>query len=78
MLTFEEGRDREAVVNNTWVDRVSRGGGLVISLCPKADGTISQEQKDILSEIGAWLEINGEAIYGTRKWKIQAEGNELM
>jgi len=27
-------------------------------------------------EIGGWLKINGEAIYGTRKWKIQAEGDE--
>ena len=64
------------VIIDGLVDRVSRGGGLVISLCPKADGTISQEQKDVLTEIGGWLKINGDAIYGTRKWKINAEGNE--
>jgi alpha-L-fucosidase len=33
-----------------------------------ADGTIPQEQQDILLKIGAWLDTNGEAIYGTRPW----------
>ncbi len=64
------------VIIDGLIDRVSRGGGLVISLCPKADGTISQEQKDVLKEIGGWLNVNGEAIYGTRKWKIQSEGDD--
>ena len=64
------------VIIDGLIDRVSRGGGLVVSLCPKADGTISQEQQDVLREIGGWLKINGDAIYGTRKWKIQSEGDE--
>ena len=59
-----------------FIDRVSRGGGLVLSLSPKADGSINEPQKEILLEMGDWLSENGEAIYGTRKWKIQAEGNE--
>ena len=59
-----------------FVDRVSRGGGLVLSLSPKADGSISAPQKQILLEMGEWLDENGEAIYGTGKWKIQAEGDE--
>jgi alpha-L-fucosidase len=63
------------VIIDGLIDRVSRGGGLVLSLCPKADGTIGQEQQDILKAIGNWLSINGEAIYGTRKWKIQSEGD---
>lgn len=58
------------------VDRVSRGGGLLLSLCPLADGTINEEQKYILNEIGDWLKVNGEAIYGSREWKINAEGDE--
>jgi alpha-L-fucosidase len=68
-------KDPDVIIDGL-IDRVSRGGGLVLSLCPKADGTINPEQKNVLTEIGGWLKINGEAIYGTRKWKIQAEGDE--
>ncbi|MDQ1297221.1 MAG: alpha-L-fucosidase [Bacteroidota bacterium] len=56
------------------IDRVSRGGGLLLNLSPKADGTIPEKQKTILREVGDWLKINGEAIYETRPWKIFAEG----
>jgi len=56
------------------VDRVSRGGGLLLNLSPKADGTIPEKQKTILREVGDWLKINGEAIFETRPWKIHAEG----
>ena len=64
------------VIIDGLVDRVSRGGGLLLSLCPMADGTINAEQKHVLSEMGNWLKINGDAIFGTRPWKIHAEGDE--
>jgi alpha-L-fucosidase len=57
-----------------FVDRVSRGGGLMLSVSPKADGTIPAEQQQLLAELGNWLKINGEGIYGTRRWKIETEG----
>jgi alpha-L-fucosidase len=56
------------------VDIVSKNGVLLLNIGPKADGTIPEQAQNILLEIGKWLAINGEAIYGTRPWKIFGEG----
>jgi alpha-L-fucosidase len=48
------------------VDTVSRGGNLLLDIGPGADGTIPVIMEQRLAEIGAWLDVNGEAIYGTR------------
>lgn len=41
---------------------------------PRADGTLCDEEKAILSEIGKWLKVNGEAIFDTDIWRISSEG----
>ncbi len=47
------------------IDTVSRGGNLLLDIGPTADGRIPVIMEDRLLEMGAWLEVNGEAIYGT-------------
>ncbi len=55
------------------VDVVSKNGNLLLGIGPRADGTIPEAQQEVLREIGAWLRYNGEAIYGTRAFRV-AEG----
>jgi alpha-L-fucosidase len=56
------------------IDIVSKNGNMLLNIGPKPDGTITQEQQNVLLAIGKWLDVNGEAIYGTRPWKISGEG----
>lgn len=48
---------------------VAAGGGMTLNVGPAADGKIPLLQQERLIDLGKWLEINGEAIYGTRPYK---------
>ncbi len=56
------------------VDIVSKNGNLLLNVGPRADGTIPEEAQKIQLEVGRWLEVNGDAIYGTRPWTTFGEG----
>ena len=58
------------------IDNTSRGGAILVSLCPRADGSIPQAQQDQLIGAGKWLKINGEAIFATRKWDYASDESD--
>jgi len=57
------------------VDGVSKNGNFDINVGPTAEGVITEVEKRPLIALGEWLRVNGEAIYGTRTWKVQEEGD---
>ncbi|WP_346069450.1 alpha-L-fucosidase [Sphingobacterium siyangense] len=54
------------MIIRTLVDCISMGGNLLLDIGPKADGTIPEEQLNILKQLGRWTHKHGAAIYGTR------------
>ena len=56
------------------IDIVSKNGNLLLNIGPKADGTITKEETAVLLDLGKWLQVNGEGIYGTTYWKTFGEG----
>jgi alpha-L-fucosidase len=69
LLDYRTGR--ELVIMLT--DIVSRGGNLLLDIGPAADGTIPVIMQDRLHAIGDWLSVNGDAIYGTKPWKVSRQ-----
>jgi alpha-L-fucosidase len=63
---------------HAFLDRISKNGNMILNISPKADGTIPQEQKDVLLAMGAWLKKYGEAVYSTRAWEQYGEGPTRM
>lgn len=59
------------------VDIVSKGGNYLLNIGPGPDGEFDPTAYERLKEIGAWMKINGEAIYGTRMYSVFKEGDSV-
>jgi alpha-L-fucosidase len=55
-------------------DIVAKNGCMLLDIAPMVDGTLPEESVSILRKVGAWLGVNGEAIYGTRPFSVYGEG----
>jgi alpha-L-fucosidase len=56
---------------------VAKGGNLNLIVNPDGQGSIPQIQVDLLNELGDWLAVNGEAIYGSRPYETLCDNTQL-
>ena len=79
-------REPEDIITETeliqmFCDVVSKNGNLLLGVGPRPDGTVPEVQQAPLRGLGAWLDVNGEAIYGSRPWvvteSVTADGTPL-
>ena len=63
-----------AEVIHMLADIVSKNGNMLLNVVLYADGSLPPEPRQFLDEMAAWMAVNGEAIHGTRPWKIFGEG----
>ena len=72
---YNEGYKTAAKVIGMLVDIVSKNGNLLLNIPLKGDGTMDELEYKVVKEIGHWMQINGESIYGTRPWVIFGESH---
>jgi alpha-L-fucosidase len=61
-------------VIQTLIDVVSKNGNMLLNVIQRPDGALDPEVEVLLAELSAWMKVNGQAIHGTRPWKVYGEG----
>lgn len=75
--SFDENwKSAETLIHNL-IDITAKGGNYLLNIGPDAEGLIPKASRDRLTEIGAWLKINGEAIYHTKQFDPFSEGETI-
>jgi len=69
-------KSAETLIYNL-IDVAAKGGNYLLNVGPTAEGLIPAPSVERLAEIGDWLAINGEAIYGSRPWTAVGEGDDV-
>lgn len=72
---FEEHRYKSVdTVITRLCDIVSKNGNLLLSIPLRGDGTIDEDERQFLTQLATWMKPNGEALFGTRPWRVFGEG----
>ena len=60
------------------VDIISKNGVMLLNILQRPDGTIDEEADWILGRLAQWFDVCGEAVYGTRPWRVFGEGDTFV
>jgi alpha-L-fucosidase len=74
--TDENWKSAETLIHNL-VDIAAKGGNYLLNVGPTAEGLIPRPSVERLAEMGEWMAVNGEAIYGSRLWDHYEEGDAI-
>ncbi|NIM49746.1 MAG: alpha-L-fucosidase [Gemmatimonadales bacterium] len=74
--TDDNWKSAETLIHNL-VDIASKGGNYLLNVGPTAEGLIPAASVERLAEMGDWMEVNGEAIYGSRPWTNHRDGDRV-
>ena len=75
LSVFDRHRYKTALqVTQMLIDIVSKNGQLMLSIPLRGDGTLDEDEVQILEGLASWIAPNGEGIYSTRPWKVYGEG----
>ncbi|SEV96149.1 alpha-L-fucosidase [Chitinophaga sp. YR573] len=77
-LFDNKGYKSAKTVIHTLADVVSKNGNLLLNVPVRGDGTIDSEERTVVEQVAAWMQINSEAIYSTRPWKTFGEGPAIQ
>jgi alpha-L-fucosidase len=72
-VEHDEYRTAKSLIHQL-LDTVSKNGNLLLNVGPKSDGTIPDEARTVLLQMGDWLKLNGEAVFNTRPFTVFGEG----
>lgn len=56
------------------IEAISRDGNVALNIPMRPDGSIEDACEEMLQEVGEWMDVNGQAVYGSRAWKTLGEG----
>ncbi len=77
MILDRHGYKTAKTVVHTLIDVVSKNGNLLLSVPLKGDGSLDGDELAVVEGIAGWMQINQEAIHGTRPWKVFGEGPQM-
>ncbi len=60
------------------IDIVSKNGNMLLNVSPMSNGKLDEKAFNLLKEIGTWMKVNGESIYGTKPWLTSGAGNQRI